>query len=51
MKSQKSVVRVVVEIDTDRADRIKALAKLRGMTESELIQFFLINGLNHPRHK
>lgn len=48
MPSTKSVVRVVLDIDIDRVDRLTALAALRGVTVSELIQFFLSEGLNHP---
>ncbi len=51
MQSTKSAVPVVLDIDADRADRLAALAAIRGVSVSELVEFFLTERLNHPEVK
>lgn len=38
MKSKESGVHVVIDIDTDRADRIAAIAKIRHISIEKLIE-------------
>lgn len=49
MKSTKSAVLVVLKVDSDRADRLAALAAIRGVSVRELVEFFLTERLNHPK--
>ena len=51
MKSTKSAVRVVLKVDSDRADRLAAIAAIRGVSVGELVEIFLIERLNHPKGK
>ena len=51
MKSSKSAVRVALKIDATRYDYLAALAKVRGLTVSQLASSFLAERLNHPKGK
>lgn len=49
MKSKESVVRVTLDIDRDRLDRVTALANVKGLSAKEQIALFLALRLNHPK--
>lgn len=49
MKLKESAVRVTLNVDRDRLDRVAALAKVKGVSVKKQLAVFLAERLNHPK--